>query len=359
MNDRTRQHESTAPPSLATTTPRVSVLMPIYNACDYLAEAVDSILTQTLWDLELVAVDDGSTDRSLDVLRDFERRDGRMRVFARPHLGYVRQLNFGLGVSRGRYIARMDSDDVAYPRRLEIQVEHLESNPQTIVLGGAYDLTDAAGRMLRRHVPPADDATLQEMCLTGQTPIGHPTAIMRRASLVEVGGYDESLETAEDNDLWLRLGERGELACVLEPVIRYRQHDKSVSEQRAAEQLACIRAGCEAAYARRGLDRAFIPPPAWRPTGEAGRYDFLLKYGWWALSSAQRGTAFRYGLKAIRQRPLKREPWMLIYSTCKPLRNPPPPIPGRVADPALAAPAVPAAPGSLIASASPSARRVA
>jgi glycosyltransferase involved in cell wall biosynthesis len=300
--------------------PQVSVLVPVYNGDEFLAEAIDSVLAQTLHDFELIVVDDGSTDGTQQILREIEERDERLRVFLRPHLGYVRQLNFGLDRCRGEFVARMDADDVAYPDRFQVQIDYLRQHPEVLVVGGAYDLTDARGRMLRRHWPPSDDATLQEMCLSGQTPIGHPTAMIRRQAMIDVGGYDESLETAEDIDLWLRLGEKGKLACVDHPVIRYRQHDKSVSEQRAVEQAESIRLGCERAYLRRGLSRTFTPPPAWRPTGEQARTDFLLTYGWWAFNSAQRSTAIIYGFKAVQRRPLSGEPWSLLYaSLLKPL----------------------------------------
>ncbi len=296
-------------------TPEVSVLMPVYNGETYLVSAVESILHQTYSDFEIVIVDDGSTDGTHEILRQFERQDERVRVYLRPHVGYVKQLNFGLSVCRGVFIARMDGDDLAYEDRLAIQVEELRSRPEVMVLGGAYDLIDSRGRLLRRHWPPTDNATLQEMCLTGQTPIGHPTALMRRADVLAVGGYDETLETAEDIDLWLRLGERGELACVHHPLLQYRQHDKSVSEERAHEQAECIRLGCERAYLRRGLARTFTAPPAWRPTGERARTDFLLTYGWWAFNSRERSTALIYGLKALHRRPLAQEPWRLLYAS--------------------------------------------
>lgn len=291
------------------------MLIPVYNGEQYLRSAVESILGQTFGDLEVVVIDDGSTDGTHDVLRDLERSDVRMRVFLRPHTGYVKQLNFGIDVCRGTYIARMDADDLAYEDRLAVQIPELRRRPEVMVLGGAYDLIDGRDRLLRRHWPPCDDATLQEQCLSGQTPIGHPTAVMRRRDLITVGGYDESLETAEDIDLWLRLGERGKLACVPHPVLRYRQHDKSVSEARAEEQADCIREGCERAYERRGLLRTFVQPPAWRPVGESQRTDFLLTYGWWAFKSHQRQTAFVYALKALQRRPLAQEPWKLAIAS--------------------------------------------
>ena len=323
--------------------PAVSVLMPVKDGAAFLAESIESILAQTLIDFEFVVIDDGSDDATRDVIRRYELLDERMRVFHRPGNGFVRELNWGLSVCRGEFVARMDADDVALPHRLELQVDFLRRNPDVVVVGGAYDLIDARGRLLRREWPATDDATLQERALAGRTPIAHPTATMRAEAVRRVGGYDETMRTGQDNDLWLRLGEAGELASVPAPVLKYRQHADSASERRAEEQAANIRRGCEMAYLRRGLSRVYEPPPAWRPTGEDARFRFLLQYGWWAFNEAQRRTAMIYGLHALRERPLAAEPWTLLYaSTLKPLprpKRPPYPVaPGFAAADARPAP---------------------
>lgn len=302
----------------------VSVLMTVYNGQDYLADAVGSILGQTFTDFEFVIVDDGSTDDSLRILRDFEKRDPRIRLFERPHGGIVPAANFGLRQCRGEFLARMDSDDVALPHRFEVQVRMLGQHPEVVVLGGAYDLIDAAGRFLRRQWPPADDASLQELSLNGQTPICQPLAMIRRTAMDQVGEYDRVVETAEDNDMWLRLGEVGQLMCIPEVLLKYRQHANSVSEVKALAQAQRIRIGCEKAYRRRKLDRVFSPPPAWRPSGEQSRYQFLCQYGWWAFRHAQRSTAIVYGLKAVQKQPLNRQGWsLLMTSLLKRMPEPP------------------------------------
>jgi glycosyltransferase involved in cell wall biosynthesis len=304
--------------------PVVSVLMTVYNGERYLAEAVDSILSQTFEDFEFIIVDDGSTDGSLELLGAFERRDPRIRLFARPHAGIVPAANFGLRQCRGEFIARMDSDDVALPHRFEVQVQTLREHADAVVVGGAYDLIDAAGRFLRRQWPPMDDPSLQELSLCGLTPICQPLAMMRKSALDQVGEYDRVVETAEDNDMWLRLGEVGRLMCVPEVLLKYRQHANSVSEVKALAQAERIRIGCEKAYARRHVQRTFRPPPAWRPSGEQSRYMFLCQYGWWAFRHAQRSTAIIYGLKAVQKQPLNRKGWsLLMTSLLKPMPVPP------------------------------------
>jgi hypothetical protein len=231
----------------------------------------------------------------------------------------------------------MDSDDVALPHRFEAQVRALRENPDVVVVGGAYDLIDAAGRLLRREWPPEDDATLQNRCLAGATPICQPVAMIRRTAMEKVGGYDPQAPQAEDLDMWLRLGEIGTLTALPQVLLRYRQHADSISEMRADEQARCIRYVCEKAYARRGLNRTFVAPPAWRPTGEESRYRFLCQYGWWAFRNAHRSTAIVYGLKAVQKQPLNRAGWSLLMASLLKQMPQPPQGPQAAGGPPLAA----------------------
>ncbi len=114
----------------------ISVVLPCYNAEAGLTACLDSLLTQTWADFEIIAVNDGSTDRTLDLLRSFAAQDGRIRVFDRPHGGVVQAMNFGLEQCRGEYVARMDSDDICLPERLALQKSHLDRHPHLGLVGG-------------------------------------------------------------------------------------------------------------------------------------------------------------------------------------------------------------------------------
>ena len=314
------------PPCVRPAVPAVSVLMTVYNGSRFLRPAVDSILAQTFGDFEFVIVDDGSIDDVVKTLRDYEKRDTRIRLFERPHHGIVPAANFGLRQCRGEFVARMDADDVATPSRFEKQVALLRQRPEVTVVGGAYELIDGAGRLLRVEYPPADDASLQALCLKGTTPICQPLAMMRRGAMTVAGEYDPQVETAEDLDMWLRLGELGQLACVPDVLLKYRQHGGSVSETKQQAQGERIRIGVEKAMRRRGLDGEFTPPAAWRPSGKGDQYRYLCQYGWWARKHAQRKTAAIYGLKAIASKPLAGEGWTLLLSSLlKPMPTPPAP----------------------------------
>ncbi|MEM6314943.1 MAG: glycosyltransferase, partial [Planctomycetota bacterium] len=168
----------------------MSVILASYNAEDFLRPAVASILQQTFTDFEIIAVDDGSTDGSRDVLRSFD--DPRLRVIEQENMGLTPTLNKACGLAKADLLARMDADDVAKPDRFAKQVAFLDAHPEVAVLGGAYELIDERGRLLRTQSQPTDNATLQERCLVGKVPICHPLVMMRRDIFERVGGYDES-----------------------------------------------------------------------------------------------------------------------------------------------------------------------
>lgn len=219
--------------------PVVSVLMSVYNAERYLAQAVESILEQNLADFELLALDDASTDGSAEYLDGLT--DSRVRVFHLPKQGLTRSLNQGLRDARGAYIARMDADDVALPARLECQWRFLEAHPEVVAVGCQADQIDADGRSIEPWGFPVDDAAIRYALFRNLAPLLHPGVMMRRSALEAIGGYDERFETAQDRDLWWRLAVRGRLANVPETLMRYRRHAGAVTGARTEFQLATAR----------------------------------------------------------------------------------------------------------------------
>ncbi len=213
--------------------PLVSVVMSVFDGEAWLAESVESILAQTERDLELVVVDDGSTDGSGEILAELARRDPRIRLFRNEaNQGQAAALNRGLEASGGRYVARMDADDVAEPERLAAQIAWLERRPEVGLLGTAVRRIDDEGRpgALRRR--PASDLEIRWACLL-ESPFMHPTVMLRRAVLEEYGlRYDERLRTAQDYDLWVRLLRRTRAANLPEPLVRYRRPARRSSARR-------------------------------------------------------------------------------------------------------------------------------
>ena len=231
----------------------VSVVMSVYNGERFLREAVDSILSQSFREFEFVVIDDGSTDGSAGILDAYRDRDSRLRVFHRENRGLIESLNYGCTLAAGKYIARMDADDIAVRDRLERQIDFLEAHPEVAVLGGAVEFMDASGKTLATTQYPADDQEIQRRLLH-ECPIQHPAVMMRRDVMKSVGGYRHALTDAEDYDLWMRIGERTQLANLEQVVLRYRIHVGQVSLKKRRQQTLGFLAAQAAAEARRRGD---------------------------------------------------------------------------------------------------------
>lgn len=213
--------------------PLISVVVPVHNAARYLVAALDSIRVQTERDFELIVVDDGSTDASLSLLRDFSRIEPRLRLISRANTGIVGALNDGLAIARGEFIARMDADDIALPRRFAAQVAYLRANHDCVAVGTDVFYTDPEGQRLVRHHPPLDHASIFTQLLEGNGgALIHPTLMLRRTDLVRLGGYRAEFNFIEDLDLYLRLAACGRLANLPEVTLLYRQHALSVNRTR-------------------------------------------------------------------------------------------------------------------------------
>lgn len=190
--------------------PRVSVLMPCYNAAETLPESLASLSEQTLMDFEVLVVDDGSSDASLEILRRWERQDARFKVLVQSHSGIVSALNRGLAACWAPLIARMDADDRSHPQRLEKQVDYLESYPAVAVVGclvRGYHADQAPMPGFAIYIEwlnslVSDEDIRREMFV--ESPLVHPSVVFRREWVERVGGYREC-SWAEDYDLWLRL----------------------------------------------------------------------------------------------------------------------------------------------------------
>src|SRR5712691_3655370 len=161
----------------------VSVLMPVFNGEKYLSAAVESILAQTYPDFELVILDDGSTDGSLRMLQQFQRRNPRIRIISRENRGYVKTANQLIGIAQGEYVALMAQDDIALPERLALQVAFLRKNPAVVCVGGSFELIDGEGRYLTLLRQPETDRDIQRLNLVGHTSIHSACVMVRREPL--------------------------------------------------------------------------------------------------------------------------------------------------------------------------------
>ena len=208
--------------------PRVTVVMAVYNAAQFLREAVASVLAQSYPGFELIVVDDASHDDSLSILQSFG--DPRMRIIRHhTNVGASLSRNDALTEARGEFVAIMDADDVCAPTRLQRQVAFLDANPQVGLVGcGVYDNIDTSGAVLYTSQLPEDNETIQRT-LVERWCFLHPSIMFRRTLYESVGGYRKPFEPAEDHDFILRVLERCQAHNLGERLVSYRLNPKGLS----------------------------------------------------------------------------------------------------------------------------------
>ena len=217
--------------------PRVTVLMPVFNRERFLDEAIQSVIAQDFADFELLIVDDGSTDGTPEMLRAWAQRDARIVVITSPqNQGIPAALNFGLDHARAPYVARLDSDDVMTPRRLAAQAAVLDSHPEVVLVSCAYETMDSEGNYLGtwRGDEPHEVVTylLNFYNIVG----GGGQVMFRRSEVLAEGGYASEYPSSEDYDLWVRLLRRGRILTLPLVGMKQRQHNA-----RSAVQYATVK----------------------------------------------------------------------------------------------------------------------
>lgn len=222
-------------------TPTVSMQMAVYNGERFLLATLESILGQHFTDFELIIVDDGSTDRTPDILAAYAARDGRI-VLLNHHTqqGISAARNRALAAARGRYIAITDADDLSYPSRLQKQVAFLDAHPEIGLLGSWASRIDEDGKIITAMRLPVESALLQ-WSLLFYPPIVHSASVMRTELLQRVGGYPLDKPCTVDYDLWLRLAKITKFHTLPEELVAYRVHPYGVSAQRQEEQTKIAR----------------------------------------------------------------------------------------------------------------------
>ncbi|TGQ50595.1 glycosyltransferase [Mesorhizobium sp. M1C.F.Ca.ET.193.01.1.1] len=214
--------------------PLISVLLPVYNAEPYVAAAIQSILRQDHGRLEVIAIDDGSTDRSLEILERHRRDDSRVSIISRENRGLVASLNEGLRMAQGELVARMDADDFAYPWRLSRQAALFAAQPELGFCGSLVDVL-VHGRIARGRLDPVFRLSLPVLAKFF-TIFMHPTVVYNRRVIGEADlYYDAAYRHAEDFDLFRRLADRYPAALVEESLLVYRVHPGSVTSRHVGE----------------------------------------------------------------------------------------------------------------------------
>ena len=230
--------------------PHISVIVPVYNGEKTIRETVESVLNQTWQDFEIIIINDGSQDRTLDVISGIQ--DSRIKVFSYPNAGQAASRNRGIGKASGEYIAFLDADDLWTADKLEAQYQALQENPEAKVAYSWSNHIDESGKFLRTGSHVTANGNVYERLLLlnffehGSNPLIHKQAF------VEVGGFDESLPPTEDWDMWLRLAARYHFVAVSSPQILYRVYNNSASSNVFRLSSACMTV----------IERAFNQAPA-------------------------------------------------------------------------------------------------
>ena len=291
--------------------PLVSVILPAYNAARYVGTAVGSILAQSFDDFELIVLDDGSSDETLHMVQDLAIRDARIRVVSRANLGLVATLNELVGLARGKFIARMDADDISHPDRLRLQIEYLQSHPECVALGTRALYIDPDGLPIHELVDCFSHEQIEQVLLRPEIGVLHPTVMMRRAEVVRIGGYRSEYRHAEDLDLFLRLGEAGKLANLPQVLLWYRVHLSSVSHANTVEQKQSARRAVRDALDRRQVSA--VGPTVADELSAPETIDGLhRKWAWWALSARNIATARKHALRALLRAPSRPGNWLVL-----------------------------------------------
>jgi glycosyltransferase involved in cell wall biosynthesis len=213
--------------------------MPVFNGGRFLDEAIHSILTQTLDDLELIVIDDGSTDNTPEIIEQHRRKDARVRTLSQTNHGLIATLNRGLALTQGAYVARMDQDDISLPKRLATQVMFMETHHDVGVCGTWIETFDGDSRHVVRL--PTDDTAIRSWLLF-ESVLPHPSVMMRREAFSKMKmSYATTYVHAEDYDLWVRASRCMALANVGEVLLRYRIHPEQIVRKYESEKLASAR----------------------------------------------------------------------------------------------------------------------
>lgn len=285
---------------------KASVLLPVYNAEKYLHSAIESILSQSFTNFELLLLNDGSTDNSESIIDRFVTLDKRCKKLSWPNKGLIETLNTGIEEAKGEIIFRMDADDISHPKRFETQLHYLENHSECVAVGSRVLLIDDTGLPIVPFNVPIEHKDIDKGNFKGYgSAIVHPTVAIRREVLLQTGGYRAKYVHAEDIDLFFRLAEIGKLHNLPDILLQYRQHPMSIGYSKRQEQIKSVRQAIKDTKLRRGIgsDNTLVVDT----TELTSINDVYKKWAWWAIKGGNRKTAIKYAVKVLRAAPYKKE----------------------------------------------------
>ena len=293
-------------------TPIISVLLPVHNGQKYLLEAINSILNQTERDFEFIIINDGSTDLTGSLLQEIEKKEKRITIInGKEKQGLTIALNIGIAHAKGKYIARMDADDMALPERFSKQLEFLENNPEFVIVGCCTLLIDPEGLPICLFSQKTSHKEIDADHMAGKGgAICHPASMIRKNALEKIGGYRQTMKNAEDLDLFLRLAEIGQIGNLPEILFKWRMHFHSVGHTYRESQRKSAKKAVLAAFSRRGLQPTTLP--GLEEMEESSIADVHRKWAWWALKAGNTKTSRKHAISALKNHPFSYENWKVF-----------------------------------------------
>lgn len=291
--------------------PILSVLMSVYNAELYVAAAVESILNQTYDNFDFIIINDGSTDKSLEILQSYAQKDSRIKLISHENKGLVDALNEGLAIIHTPFVARMDNDDIALPTRFEKQMQYLINNNDCLLLGTRVIIIDTDGDEICEMGDYFSHSDLDQGLLEkkGQL-IYDPSVIFRKSIVDQLGGYRKQYSRVLDLDLFLRISELGKIENLREPLLKYREHTKKQGFVFRNEQITQINEVIKETYARRKLTYTETPTNLSAAKSDTNSWEI---WAWWALKAGNIKTAKKYAHKLLLASPFSLKSWRLLY----------------------------------------------
>ncbi len=215
--------------------PEITVLMTVFNGEKWLKQSIVSVLNQSNGNFEFIIIDDGSTDDSYKIIKEFAIRDSRIVPIKKHNTGLADSLNIGIRRARGKWIARIDADDVCEVDRLEKQLFFANANPEIHFVGSNFKSIDEYGSTKKIHNYPSSNEKLVKLLLRLKGFPPHSSAFFKSETVKRVGGYRVRLKRAQDYDLWLRISEVGKVAAIQEPLVSVRKHSEQISNEDMGE----------------------------------------------------------------------------------------------------------------------------
>lgn len=209
--------------------PEISVLISCYNASRWLPEAIKSVLVQSFENFELILIDDGSKDETWDIIESYRTGDNRIVAISKKNTGLADSLNLGIKKANGKWIARLDADDLCEVTRLEEQFNFVCNHPEVVLLGTGFIEIDENNQVVKKNLYPSAHRQLVQHLESLRRFFPHSSALYRTKLVRQVGGYNLRIRRAEDKDLWMKLALRGKIACLPKALVRIRKHSGQIS----------------------------------------------------------------------------------------------------------------------------------